>query len=228
MTTLQGLALHWCCARVSLGDCGTSLSPHFSTGPCMGQNRLLLTPVTDLLQEQRISQAEAECPACSLHPGSTLRGSGSHFPRLHTDGAAKQSLQGGCRKHKRHALCQGPEKCAALLVKTCSNNTPPPRPAKPFKINFYKQFQNELILSSSETGCPLLTQHRSLCQTETLKMGNESSPGKNKPRLLPGEGMSRQDAWAATCHFPWLHKTLSESCSVLICGYTLAESTKRG
>lgn len=39
--------------------------------------------------------------------------------------------------------------------------------------------------------------------------------------------MSRQDARATTCHFPQPHKTPSESCSALTCGYTLAESTAR-
>lgn len=76
MTTLQDLALHWCCARVSLGDCGTFSSLHFSTGRRTGQWEPLLTPITDLLhqhlQERWISQAEAEHSACSLHPGSTL------------------------------------------------------------------------------------------------------------------------------------------------------------
>lgn len=45
--------------------------------------------------------------------------------------------------------------------------SPPPAPIllpKGFKINFSKQIRNELILSSSEAGCLLLTLCGSRCQ----------------------------------------------------------------
>lgn len=81
------------------------------------------------------------------------------------------ACKGARRKRRRRAFCQGPGKRAGLLGETCWHDAPPPRSAEPFKINFYKRFQNELILGSAEPGCPLLTQHRSPCQTQTLCNG---------------------------------------------------------
>lgn len=86
---------------------------------------------------------EARCPALAV----ISRGSAQTEQQ-------NSACKGARRKRRRRAFCQGPGKCAGLLGETCWHDAPPPRSAEPFKINFYKRFQNELILSSAELGLP--------------------------------------------------------------------------
>lgn len=166
---------------------------------------LFLPLITSLLhqhlQEQRISLAKAESSACIRE----ARGEGlAVIPHGSTQTEQQTAPTRGVAESTRdtHTLRQGPEKRAALLRKACSNNNPPQAPpAKRLKINFSNPSQNELILSSSETRCPLMTQRvKPGAKPKGSERETRSSWGTTQTPLAAWGSGARAGLRAAGCH----------------------------
>lgn len=144
----------WCRARVSLGDGGTSLSPHcpcsmLGTAGAASQAGVGSAALSGAEQ----SRAQAGCPARSRHSEHRLGGSGGHFPWLQADGAARELLRGDLPRAEARALPRAWETRGDCGERAGAALPSPPRKAS--KINFYKQLRNELILRSPETMLPV-------------------------------------------------------------------------